>query len=199
MWIKGKGWVRVDPTSAIAPERIEQDVNIDLQLATGIVNFSRNNAHFKKALSWMKQAKQLWGTVDYSWQRWVINYTRTHQINFFSALGINDIKAIAYWLVGCIGVITLILTWFVLRVKADAVAEELRLYRLFCQKMATVGLHKNKTETAQNFCARIKVRRPESASKAEEITRLYIRLYYSQYATKDDGALLKQRVTRFKV
>ena len=198
VWLKNKGWTRFDPTAAIAPERIEQDVNIDLQLSTGIVNFNPTNVNISKAISWLKQARQMWGTVDYSWQRWVINYTGANQAKFLSSLGIHDFKAMAYWLLGCIGFITIVLAWFILKVKQNVVAKELRLYQVFCQKMAKAGVKKQNGETAQQFCMRVQQQYPQLAEKAELITDLYIKLRYAQCYTEEDFALLKQKVASFK-
>lgn len=107
VWLENKGWVRFDPTSAIAPERIEQYVDIDMQIATGLVNFAPIFSNTSNALSWMKQARQMWGNIDYSWQRWVINYSGENQTKFLSLLGIHNIKSIIYWLIVCIGVLLL--------------------------------------------------------------------------------------------
>jgi len=199
VWLQNKGWTRFDPTAAIAPERVEQDVNIDLQLSTGAVNFTPINANISKAVSWMKQARQMWSTVDYSWQRWVINYTSANQSKFLASLGIHDFKAMAYWLVACIGFITLILAWFILKVKQSPIARELRVYQIFCQKMAKVGVIKQPGETAQKFYLRIKPLYPELAEKSEQITTLYIKLRYAQNYAEDDFALLRQQVMRFKI
>ena len=151
VWLPSRGWTRFDPTAAIAPERIEQDVNIDLQLATGLVNFMPIDINTTRAFSWMKQARQLWGSVDYSWQRWVINYTSENQSKFLSSLGINNFKSMAYSLVSTIGLITLVLAWFILKSTTTNVDKELLVYQLFCKKLAKAGTYKGKGETAQIF------------------------------------------------
>ena len=197
VWLKDKGWTRFDPTASIAPERIEQDVNIDLQLSTGLVNFTPIQINVSEALSWMKQARQMWGSVDYSWQRWVINYTGENQSKFLSSLGIKDFKMIAYWLVGCIGFISLILAWFILKVKRVPIARELKLYAVFCQKMAKVGITKKPAESAKSFYLRIENERPELAEQAEKITRLYSNLRYGKNFNADDFDLLQREVAIF--
>ena len=199
VWIKGKGWTRFDPTAAIAPERIEQDVNIDLQIATGLVNFTSINANATKVVSWMKSARQLWGSIDYSWQRWVINYTSKNQAKFLSSLGINGIKTMVYWLLVTLAFITLFLAWFILKTKQLKIDQELMLYRHFCKKLAKAGFNKKTGETEQNFSIRIKNQRPDLADKVEEITAIFIRLRYQKDLADDDFVLLKTEIANFKM
>jgi len=199
VWLEGKGWVRFDPTAAIAPERIEQDVNIDLQIATGIVSFSPMFTDASKALSWMKQARQLWSNIDYSWQRWVINYDTKNQSKFLSSWGIDDIKAIFYWLLSSIAFITAILAWIILRKKQRKIEKEQMLYQLFCKKMAKAGVNKQAGETVQNFCLRVQKQRPELAEKVLKITKIYTRLRYEKIAMADDMSLLKTEIVALKV
>lgn len=199
VWLEGKGWVRFDPTAAIAPERIEQDVNIDLQISTGVVNFSPMFTDASKALSWMKQARQLWSNIDYSWQRWVINYDSNNQSKFLSSWGIDDIKTIFYWLLSSIAFITAILAWIILRKKQRKIEKEQMLYLLFCKKMAKAGVEKQAGETVQSFCLRIQKQCPELAEQVLKITKIYTRLRYEKNAMEDDMLLLKTEIAALKV
>lgn len=197
VWLKNKGWTRFDPTAAIAPERVEQDVNIDLQISTGEINFSPILINSSQALSWMKKARQLWGSVDYNWQRWVINYTGDNQSKFLSSLGIHDIKTMIYWMVGCIAVITLFLSWTILKNKRQKPDKVLLLYQQFCKKLAKAGFHKESSETAQNFSLRIQKQYPELADKANKITAIFIKLRYQKEWTENDLIQLKKQVLNF--
>ncbi len=199
VWLLNKGWTRFDPTAAIAPERIEQDVNIDLQLATGLVNFMPVNINAIKALSWMKKARQLWGSVDYSWQRWVINYTSENQSKFLSSFGINDFKSMAYSLVSTIGLITLVLAWFILKTRQTKIDKELLVYQLFCRKLAKAGVYKSKGETAQNFSRRIQKQYPEQADGINKITSIFIKIRYQKELAEEDFILLRKEVVGFKL
>lgn len=198
VWLPNKGWTRFDPTAAIAPERIEQDVDIDLQLATGVVNFMSVNINATKALSWMKKARQLWGSVDYSWQRWVINYTSENQSKFLSSLGIYDFKTMAYWLVFAIGLMTLVLAWFILKVRPTKIDKELKVYQLFCKKIAKAGVYKGKGETAQDFSSRIQKQYPDLADGINKITAIFIKIRYQKELGEGDFVLLKKEVADFK-
>jgi len=114
VWLENRGWVRVDPTAAIAPERIERNTNLGRQTTGGIATENM------PAYNLLQQARQLWSSVDYSWQRWVINYDNKSQSSFLSLFGISDLKAMIYWMIAVIGLITALLCWFLLRQKNES-------------------------------------------------------------------------------
>lgn len=199
VWLANKGWTRFDPTAAIAPERIEQDVNIDLQIATGAVNFSPLKIDAGHALSWMKKTRQVWNSIDYNWQRWVINYTQHNRAKFLANLGIDNVISMVYSLAACISIITLLLAWFILKNQRSKEDKELILYQLFCHKIAKIGLIKKPGETAQDFSNRIKTQRPELADRVYEITGVFIKIRYQQDSTKNDLLSLKKQVSNLKI
>ncbi|MDD2761182.1 MAG: DUF3488 and transglutaminase-like domain-containing protein [Methylomonas sp.] len=196
-WLEGKGWARFDPTAAIAPERIERGVNVDAQLASGAVRFSVT-VDESLALRWLKSSRQLWQSVDYNWQRWVINYHGASQMQFMHWLGIKDVSTLTMWFAASIGLITLPLAWWLLRLKTVTTDRAVKYYRKFCVKMARAGIEIQAGEGAKDFAERAKILRPELALQVEQITRHFIRLRYQADAGPDDLRRLKILVADFR-
>lgn len=196
VWLEHQGWVKFDPTAAIAPERIEQNINIDQQIASGIVSFAPNNA--LTAVDWLKNARQLWGNVDYQWQRWVINYDNKNQSQFLSSLGITDLKTMMYWMAGIIGLITALLSWLLLRNPRQSIDPAVLAYQRFCKKLAKQGLVRKQGEGAKDFAARAKKTFPKHASNIDQITRLFIKLRYGKQSDKNNLQRLIRMVASFK-
>jgi hypothetical protein len=199
VWIENKGWVRFDPTAAIAPERIERNIDIDQLIPGGIINYAPTSAAAQAAFNWLKQTRQLWSNIDYNWQRWVINYDNKNQSRFLSSLGIADIKAMIYWMVGIIGLMTALLSWFLLHQKQQAIDPVLRIYNRFCQKIIKLGLLRGKCEGAKDFAERVKIKLPEQARYIDQITAVFIKLRYGKNATLDDLKIFNKLVARFKI
>jgi transglutaminase-like putative cysteine protease len=199
VWIENKGWVRFDPTAAIAPERIERNIDIDQLIPGGLISYMPTSAAAQAAFNWLKQTRQLWSNIDYNWQRWVINYDNKNQSRFLSSLGITDIKDMIYWMVGGIGLITALLSWLLLYQKQKAIPPVLRIYNRFCQKIAKRGLLRGQCEGAKDFAGRVKIKLPEQAANIDQITALFIKLRYGRNATPDDLKLFNKLVARFKV
>ena len=196
-WLENKGWVRFDPTAAIAPERIERGVNVDLQIASGAVNFSPLTGN--ASLSWLKRSRQLWQSIDYNWQRWVINYNGANQMQFLQSLGIDSLADLAKWLIGSVALITLPLTWWLLRQKAIVPDKAVKYYQRFCAKLARAGIEIKLGEGAKDFAERAQKQRPDLAKKIIQITTLFIRLRYEANAEAGDLHVLKTRVDDFRI
>ena len=198
VWLKDRGWVRFDPTAAIAPERIERNIDIDLLMPGGVISYMPTSSAAQQAFNWLKQTRQLWSNIDYNWQRWVINYDNRNQSRFLSSLGIADIKAMIYWMFGIIALITALLSRLLLHQKRKAVDPVLRIYNRFCKKIAKFRLIKGRGEGAKDFAERIKIKLPEQAADIDRITGLFIKLHYGKNATPDDLKLFDRLIAHFK-
>lgn len=198
VWLGDKGWVRVDPTAAIAPERIERGINVDLQIATGAVNFAPftlSNA----PIDWLKRSRQLWQSLDYHWQRWVINYNPYQQMQFLQRLGIEDLIALAKWLLMSTAVLGGSLAWVLLGGSKEKMEPALQQYRRFCRQLAKVGVEPKPGEGPYDFAKRAKSSHPEMAQEIEEITRIFLRLRYEEKSTQHDLQDLKTKVKALRI
>lgn len=197
-WLENKGWVRFDPTAAIAPERIERGVNVDLQIASGAVNFGPLVGD-STALNWLKRSRQLWQSIDYNWQRWVINYNGANQMRLLQSLGIDDMAGLVKWLVAGVLLPTLPLAWWLLRRQSGATDKAVSYYRRFCAKLAHKGIEIRLGEGPAAFAERAKQQRPELAVQIAKITALFIRLRYQADAESGDLQTLKKWVGDLRV
>lgn len=96
IWLAGRGWVRVDPTAAVAPERISASLSLRPQpgpMAGAIAALS-------PAL--MTHMRSAWEQLNNHWNQWVLNYSRTQQFNLLSKLGVRSPswEDLAYLLIG---------------------------------------------------------------------------------------------------
>lgn len=83
-WQEGSGWVRADPTAAIAPDRIERSLR--LAPAPGLVGGAINAVN--PAL--LRQLRDAWEGLNNRWNQWVLNYTRGQQLDLLKKLGFQS-------------------------------------------------------------------------------------------------------------
>lgn len=81
VWQPGRGWVRVDPTTAVAPERIQRTVT--LRPPPGLVAGAVNTLNPQLAA----ELRRLWETANNRWNQWVLNYSRGQQFDLLKRLG----------------------------------------------------------------------------------------------------------------
>jgi protein-glutamine gamma-glutamyltransferase len=95
-WRAGRGWVRVDPTAAVAPDRIR--VGRNLSRPQGFVADALDSVNPAIA----QQLRQAWEAVNNRWNQWVLNYSRGEQFNLLKQLGFESPNWIdlAYVLIG---------------------------------------------------------------------------------------------------
>lgn len=80
-WVAGRGWVRVDPTAAVAPERI--NAGRSLQPTPGAIAgvLGQMNPQLWRSL------RNGWETINNRWQQVILNYSRGQQFDLLKSLG----------------------------------------------------------------------------------------------------------------
>ena len=198
VWLADKGWVRYDPTTAIAPERIEQDVNIEQQIASNAVSFAPIQLD-SRTLSYWKMARNLWSSVDYSWQRWIINYDRKRQFSFLSGLGIDSLKTMLYYLLGLVAAVTALLAIYVFRKQKPNLNKAQIYYAQAYKKLIKIGFIKQDNEGANDFAERVSAKVPQLKESFTHITRLYVQIRYGKETETRDLEKLKACAAAFRV
>ena len=80
-WEQGRGWVRADPTAAVAPDRIVRSRR--LQPPPGLVATAIGG--MSPAL--LAQLRQGWEAMNNRWNQWVLTYSRGQQFDLLESIG----------------------------------------------------------------------------------------------------------------
>lgn len=206
IWTPERGWVRVDPTGAIAPERIELGLDAVRRLEQqGVVLGSLPAAAVLHALElgWFEyvglHARWYWDLTNMAWYRWVVDYGKERQERFLSSLGLDEIS----WsrLVSLLFVAALVLTLayaLILLRRKKSVDPALAAYLRFCRELARTGLIRAPYEGALDFARRCTQRRPDLKDRVDNITGRYLRCRYSGHDSAEELRLLKREVSAFR-
>ncbi len=82
VWLNGRGWVRVDPTAAVAPGRVGSLLRLQAQRGV-ITEALLGNVNPALALN----LRAVWDAVNNRWNQSVLNYTQRKQLNLLKNLG----------------------------------------------------------------------------------------------------------------
>ncbi|MCG8317482.1 MAG: DUF3488 and transglutaminase-like domain-containing protein [Pseudomonadales bacterium] len=180
-WVENQGWVRFDPTMAVAPERI-------LDGAEGLVNdenfLTDSPLSPYKMRNWpvLAQLRSQLAHIDYLWTKWVVGYDSDTQYAFLSRfLGDVTAEKIGYALAvvggGCVLVFAVLLLWDRPRHKLDPID---RAYLRFCRKLQKIGVSRSPHEGPLDFANRVSSAHPTFKEAVEEITQMYVLLKYAK-------------------
>jgi len=196
IWVQHEGWVRVDPTAAVSPLRVESGVNA----ALGPIGVFPSMIAADK-LGLLAGMRYGWQMVNSSWDQWVIGYNMDKQRQFFADLGFPslDWRTLGVWLVIAVFVVGgAVALGLVLRDRPPRREASLVAWNRFCAKLAAAGLPRDPHEGPMDYLARIKASRPGEAADAEAITQRYVEARYGPGATREQLRELASRVREFR-
>ncbi|HET6655731.1 MAG TPA: DUF3488 and transglutaminase-like domain-containing protein [Gammaproteobacteria bacterium] len=192
VWLAGSGWVQIDPTAVLPPNRIAPEAAAAIEAA------SRAGAG---AGDWLRQFGFAWDAANTFWNRWVMSYGPTLQKSAFARLGVdyaNWTNVAMTMLAAFVLIFAGVGGWFAWRTWLKRGEPVVRLYSRFCKKLARVGLHREHNEGPLDFAERARRERPDCADAIEAVTRLYVALRYKAGAPADGLRRLAAAVANFQ-
>lgn len=181
VWLADRGWVRVDPTAAVSPSRIEQGIDDALEDEVSSFRIQNKNPLLGNLL-------YSWDNLQHSWNDWVINYDDRKQQRFLSRLDIgienasDMIIALVVLLASVSGSFWLI-SWYRERPVKPAPYEI--YFRRFLRKMSRIGFDKQDSEDSRHFLHRINKSGIEQNQQVSKIIKLYILIKYGRRENPD--------------
>ena len=196
VWLEGRGWTRVDPTGAVAPDRIELSLGDALPAGESVPGSEL------RSLRGLRELLMSWDALNSAWTDWVLGYGPERQLALLARLGMpgSDWRTLVIGLVVLVAGIMLALTlWLAMRSRTPPAPAALRLYREFCRRLERAGLARAPHEGPRDFAQRVAAERPPLARGVAQITRLYTALRYEP-ASADDALLaaLRREVRAFR-
>ncbi|MBI3230239.1 MAG: DUF3488 domain-containing transglutaminase family protein [Burkholderiales bacterium] len=91
VWLPNRGWRRIDPTSSVAPERVEQNLARALPRSNTLLSNLGGLDVFLGNDSFIGRVRNQFQAINNAWSQWVLDYTPEKQRNFFSSLGFEEV------------------------------------------------------------------------------------------------------------
>ena len=179
VWLEGEGWVRVDPTAAVAPERIETSLTDILGEEEDFLADSPLSLMRFRDIGWLNSMRLQLESLNYAWARWVLGYNREQENILQKWLGGTSPTHIGLALLFAGGLILGIVAFLQLKNATRQPADELdRLFLKFCYKLEKAGLKRQVGEGPQAFTERIAGYSPEMGRKVQTISHAYQQMRY---------------------
>jgi transglutaminase-like putative cysteine protease len=193
VWLKDAGWVRVDPTAAVSPARVERGIASALPSTDPLPIFVRGD------YAALQRLRLTWDSITYTWNQWVLGYNPERQRRFLSSLGFNDAtwQTLTALLVTAAGLALLAGALLVLReLRPGRVDAARALYERFRRRLARLGVAAGPAEGPIAFADRAAALRPDLADWLRRVTAQYVAIRYGGDRSAQALRRLRQQLSK---
>lgn len=184
IWLAGEGWVRVDPTAAVAPSRVEQGITAALAASEPLPMLARVD------VDWLLKVRNRWDAANNAWNQWVLGYNPQRQQELLSRLGFRepDWRSMTALLALLCGIALLALTLWSLYQRQRLDPAE-RAWQRYCTRLGAYGISRASWEGPFDFAARVAHQHPAFAELTAEAAKHYADLRYGSSSPTQLGKL----------
>jgi len=196
VWDEATGWLRVDPTLAVAPERVTGGME------GALFPDEQSGGLARPVWTLFQQVRFGWDALNTKWQSWFSGYSYAEQKSLLARIGIRldtwrgpfqaflIILGSAFLMIGGY----MVLQFKPRREKSDPVKTG---YELFCRKLARAQLPKSPDQGPNDYASEIIEKREDLRESVTEITDLYIRLRFARHTDRRILDEFRDHVRRF--
>jgi transglutaminase-like putative cysteine protease len=148
VWLEGRGWVRVDPTSAVSPQRVE----LGARAAAGA------SAPWYQA-DWLAGLRNRFDLVNRLWNDAIVQFNALRQQSLLKPFGIDKAEygELVAILIGSSTLLLGLFAWWTLRPARSGGDPLDAAYSRLCAKLARAGAARAPAEGPRTFAQRIAV------------------------------------------
>ncbi|MCO1334033.1 DUF3488 and transglutaminase-like domain-containing protein [Microbulbifer sp. OS29] len=175
IWFDGRGWQRVDPTAAVAPERVRNG----LESAAG-EEFLQESFFPLHRIGVLSKLRLKWDMINYRWYQTVVSFDADRQQNYLRRL-LGEVSPLRMALLFAVPTLIILLgigLWIARSANGRKLPPAERLYQRFCQRMARVGVRRRPGEAPQDYARRIASEKPQLADYANAVTAAFEQAAY---------------------
>jgi hypothetical protein len=178
----------------VAPERIEKGLEEAMAGEGSFLEDSPFSPLRYRQLSWLNNLRLGWDNLNYGWQRWVLGYQSSAQLDLLQNwFGEVRAERLAIALLGIGGVLLGLLALWLLKPWQARPGQALRQYQQFERILLRHGLQRGKGEGPRDFAERAALQLPAQAAAL----RKFIQLWEAQhFAGQDPAPVQLQRALR---
>ena len=196
-WQAGQGWTSVDPTFAVAPERIEQGLEQALSGEQSFLADSPLSPLRYRQVAWLNQLRLSWDDLNHGWQRWVLGYQGAQQLQLLQRwFGRMDGQLLGLALVGGGGLLLGLLALFLFKPWRRERDLLLRQFRRFERLLARHGVPRQAAEGPRAYAERAARQLPAQAEAIRAFAQAFEAQQYGRTALDAQSLVRSLRVLR---
>ena len=192
VWLDKQGWVRIDPTAAVSPSRIDEGIGSALSDSSELPILARHD------YALLRKLYLHWDTLNNGWNQWVLGYNNQKQFELLSKLfgSSYSLQNLLFWLIGSIMLVMVIISYFLLKTARAYLNPIQKVYKSYLVKMSRMNLIPAIGEGPQDFSVRAALHLPAQAEVIKEISEIYNSLRYSKNFSAEQLHHLKNLINQ---
>ena len=194
VWLEGRGWVRVDPTAVIAPERLRRGI---LDLLPGAFSASERLLH---GSAWLSGLLQRWEAVNAWWSDHVVRFDYGSQLDLLSRLGVRspDARHLGWAFTAALLLWLAFMAWQAGRLPRPRPPDMLaRAYLLLCRRLARIAPPRAPYQGPLEYAETVAAHRPDLRAPVAALCERYAQLRYGPAgASRAQAAAFARAVRR---
>ncbi|MDY0146636.1 MAG: DUF3488 and transglutaminase-like domain-containing protein [Halothiobacillus sp.] len=190
IWVKGEGWIRVDPTQTVAPERITD----------GIAQAAQQDAALPAALrrddSLARQWSLLGDRVENGWNQYVLGYSGSTQTDLMQWFGLEKLgqwgRLGFAFIIVAIAWLMIFGLWRHLGRPEKNMPPVDRAWFAVSNELSRLGITRQPSETLQAYCRRAEQSLPDYAATIRQTQQLISQWRYASCFSQRSQALAEK-------
>jgi hypothetical protein len=188
-WDPAAGWVRADPTGAVAPERIVRSRHLSPTPSLMAGALASVNPQL------MAQLRSAWEAMNNRWNQWVLSYSRGQQLDLLRTLGMRspswqDLSLVLILVLSSLALAGAGWAWWDRR-RVDPWVRQMESVR---RALRTLGIDAAGHEAPRTLAARVRDRLGAAGEGLAELLHTLERQRYGRDAARRPDARLTRRV-----
>jgi transglutaminase-like putative cysteine protease len=169
VWLAGRGWVRVDPTAAVRPERVSLGATA---AADGQLGWTQSG--------WLEALRNRWDVVNHWWTQGVIGFDALRQRGLLTPFGVHDTGTAMLGMLLAVGTALFVaigVGWALWRrERPEPLRQALRRLEA---RLARAGITRRRGEGPQHDLRRAARALPAQRDELERLMDRYLELRYA--------------------
>jgi hypothetical protein len=194
VFLRGRGWTRIDPTALSAPGRLDGGLQRAVQAGAPLPLLLRPE------LEWLRELRYNWEALTHQWNLWVLGYNPERQRDLMARFGVRDadwveLASVLFALLGAF--VAMLLLWSLSRrARPDPVQSA---WLAFCRKLGAKGIARAPHEGPRDYSERAALALPSAREPILAIADLYIALRYGAAPQEGGSMELRRRVRELQL
>lgn len=199
VWLPERGWVRVDPTAAVDPSRVEQGFSQQLLSEKNALSANFDISNYLSGV-WLSQLLLQFEALDYQWTKLVINFSQDKQNELLNDWFGDDFNYKSALIIASSLVIMAMLIWLFhwLSRPSSRSPQWILYYQQIHKQLNKLGLIKSNVQLQKHYANQVSQFDEQLGKSYQQFMSSYEKLQYQENTELEKLQLLQKSKKQYK-